>query len=78
MSAPLDTLVHQAHGHAGRELGTSPMRRVVVRMDRADVARIDALRARFPKTSRAALVRALCLMGLAATEQAPTVPEVTP
>lgn len=56
--------------------GAGPMRRVVCRFTHTDVARLDALRMRFPKTkSRAAVVRAICLMGLASAEQAP---EVTP
>ena len=38
-------------------------------MPRADVARLDAVRALFPKASRAALVRAFTLAGLDATAE---------
>jgi hypothetical protein len=55
----------RAHGHR-RCLGR--FRRIVVRMAFDDVARLDVARARFPKASRAALVRAFTLAGLAALD----------
>jgi hypothetical protein len=45
------------------------MRRVVLRFDISEVERIDALRARFPKASRAALVRGLCLLSVSLAEE---------
>jgi hypothetical protein len=72
VTAPLD--IPEAPRGPGR------MRRVVCRFGDAHIARIDAFRLRFPKArSRAATIRALSLMGLAAAEQASKqAPEVTP
>jgi hypothetical protein len=39
------------------------MRRVVVRFDPAEIERLDALRARLPRSSRASIIRAFCLLG---------------
>jgi hypothetical protein len=61
----LDELVAASRGHMP---GTAKLRRVVVRMAAGDVARVDALRPRFG-VSRAALVRAFCLAGLAMAEE---------
>ena len=60
----LSTLVDAARRRpTGRKL-----RRTVVRLDAEEVSRLDAQRARIPKASRSALVRALTLWGLAALE----------
>ena len=45
--------------------GHGRFRRVVVRMPAAEVERVDAVRKRFPKASRAALIRAFTLAALA-------------
>jgi hypothetical protein len=64
MTPTLVTLIADARGH---KPGMGKLRRVVVRLDPADVARVDALRPRF-KVPRAALMRAFCLLGLSAVE----------
>ena len=52
------------------------MRRVVVRFEPGEVARIDALRPHFPKASRAVIVRAFCLLGASLAEaQVPEAPK---
>jgi hypothetical protein len=54
------------------------MRRVVLRFDRGELERIDALRARLPKSSRAAIVRAFCLLGAALMEKHLAAKETNP
>jgi hypothetical protein len=70
VTAPLDLgkLVARSRGH-GRAPGVSRLRRVVCRFDKLDIARIDALRRHFPGASRAALVRAFCLLGAGIAEE---------
>ena len=46
------------------------MRRVVVRIDPATLARVDALVPRFEDSSRASLIRAFCVVGLELAEAA--------
>jgi len=60
----LDAFLATLGGHAsgGR------MRRIVVRFDPAELARLDALRARLPRSSRASLVRMMCLLGVGLTQ----------
>ena len=58
------TIIDGARAH-GRPHPGGRYRRIVVRMADDEVARLDALRARFPKVSRAALVRASIIMLLA-------------
>ena len=68
-----------APGMPASIVSVSRMRRTVCRFSRADLARIDAVRSRTTKAkSRAALIRALCLMALPIVEQAPTSLVVTP
>ncbi len=45
------------------------MRRIVVRFDPAELQRLDVLRARLPRSSRAAIVRMLCLLGVGLTQE---------
>ena len=60
----LSTLIDAARRRpSGRKLC-----RTVVRLDPDEVARLDALRARLPKSSRSALVRAMTLWALATLE----------
>ncbi len=66
MTAPIAVLVDRAHGH--RAPGAARMRRIVVRIARRDVARVDALRAHFA-APRAALLRAFMMAGLAMAEE---------
>jgi hypothetical protein len=66
--ARIDRFVRIAHGHRGP--ASTPMRRIVVRIDAKTVAKIDSLRSRWPKATRAALVRAFCLFGLVAADDA--------
>lgn len=74
MTAPdLSTYLDAAGAH-GRPHGGGRFRRIVVRMAGDDVARLDAVRARFPKASRAALVRAFALAGLAMLDAKDGVP----
>ena len=65
MTAPdLGAYLDAARAHGRPHVG-GRFRRIVVRMAPGDVARLDAVRARFPRTSRAALVRAFTLAMLA-------------
>jgi hypothetical protein len=65
----LDTYVDRARRRGTyRANERARMRRIVLRMDADVVARIDAMLPRFPDASRASLVRAFCLFGLAAAE----------
>jgi hypothetical protein len=61
-----------------RAPGEPRKKRVVVRFSRADIRRIDAVRAHLPRTSRAQVLRAFCLAGLAMidaqTEATPPAP----
>jgi hypothetical protein len=47
------------------------MRRIVVRIPAATIARLDALLPGFEDASRASLIRAFVAFGLATAEQAP-------
>lgn len=82
--APLVSLVERARlYHPG-----SPMRRVVVRMEPREIARLDALRVHFPRTpgkrvkgsyvSRASLLRAFVLYSVLMVEGALVAPPATP
>lgn len=76
MTPPIVTLVARARGHS-RAPGARKLMRVVVRFAPDDVARVDALRSTF-KASRAALLRAFCVVGLTLAEEqtaAPAAPE---
>lgn len=73
MSGPdLGALVRGA-----RASGAARRRRVVCRFDAGEVAELDALRARFPKATRAAIIRALCAVGTAVVRAA-AAPEAAP
>ena len=62
----IDALIDRSrgHGHAHRM-----RRRVVIRIEVATIARIDALLLRFPDSSRASLIRAFCLLGVGVAEE---------
>ena len=62
--APILSVILSARGHH-RAPGEPRKKRVVVRFSRADILRIDAVRVHLPRTSRAQLLRAFCLAGLA-------------
>src|SRR5262249_37295735 len=64
----LASLIRGAGAHAGRVRGRVGKRRVVVRFDPGEIERLNALRAQFPKASRAAIVRAFCLFGASMVE----------
>lgn len=66
MTAPLAVLIDCSHGH--RAPGSRKLRRVVMRLDPGDLARVDALRPLF-KVPRAALLRAFTMAGLALAEE---------
>jgi hypothetical protein len=70
MPHDLTVLIHRArgHGHAPSASHGPPKLRIVVRIDRADVPRLDAARKHF-RASRAAVIRAFVAMGLEAAEE---------
>jgi hypothetical protein len=65
----IDALIHRARPLAPKAAGVGRRRRVVVRMDGAEVARVDALLGDFPGSSRASLVRAFIDHGLGMAEE---------
>jgi hypothetical protein len=58
----------RGHGHAPTRPHGPPKARTVVRFDRDEVGRLDALRARLGGASRAAVARALVRWGLDASK----------
>jgi hypothetical protein len=69
MTTAIGRLIAASRGR-GRAPGHPRMRRIVVRMDAAEVGRLDAQLPRFPESTRASLVRAFCFAGLAVAEEA--------
>jgi hypothetical protein len=65
---PIATFIARARGHS-RAPGAARLVRVVVRLDRLTVDRLDALRPRFPDASRAGLVRAFVAFGVEIAEE---------
>lgn len=76
--AVLTRMVDRArgHGHAPGSPQGARKTRTVVRLDRLDLERLDALRAQLNYVSRAALVRALVRWGLDMVES--TTPSMAP
>jgi hypothetical protein len=66
--ASVGKFLERARSRGFRAHGMGGMRRIVVRFDPATIARLDALLPHWPDASRAALVRAFTLFGLAAVE----------
>ncbi len=64
MTPAMEKVLDTARTHA-RAPGGRRMRRIVVRMAGEEVERLDAVRAKRPGTSRAAIIRALTIAGLA-------------
>jgi hypothetical protein len=66
----IGTLIDRARRHS---LAANPGRRrlvrIVARLERAQVERIDALRPHFPDASRAGLIRAFVVLGLSIAEE---------
>ena len=54
----------RGHRHAPDAPPGAPKRRIVARIDRPDVKRLDALRSVFGDATRAAIIRAFIAMGL--------------
>jgi hypothetical protein len=76
-AATLAALVdrHRGHGHAGPRTRKV---RVVVRLDRPTVNRLDTLRAAFPQASRASLIRAFVAAGVQLAEEHVKVTQAAP
>jgi hypothetical protein len=49
--------------------GGARLRRIVMRIDPATLARVDAVRRRWPKATRTAVLRAFCLLALTFAEE---------
>lgn len=69
MTPPIVGAILSARGTSRAPGPHAPKRRIVVRIDVPDVARLDALREHFPEASRASLVRAFVAFGLLAAEE---------
>jgi hypothetical protein len=68
----IDDLIDRSRGHGFKYADArraALRRRVVVRIEFTTIARIDALRPAFDQASRASLIRAFCLAGLAMAEE---------
>jgi hypothetical protein len=74
---PLLSLVMAARG-TNRVPGEPRKKRVVARFSKADIARVDAIRKHLPRTSRAQVIRAFVLYGLAMLDTQTEAPSPAP